>query len=146
MFEEPVRFLQDLISHDRSVLDCLYADHAFVKCSVGETLWRCVSSGRQKDWIRVEGVGTSGRGGLIPMSVFLTQNSPGLLSPVKRGYWVVKRLLGEYIPAPPPNVPDLPEDESRLGELTLADAAGKTSRTRQLRRMSQSFRFHWSGL
>jgi hypothetical protein len=48
------------------------------------------------------------------MSVFLTQNSPGLrTSPVKRGYWVVRRLLGETIPPPPPNVPELPQDESK---------------------------------
>ena len=61
-----------------------------------------------------------GRGGLLPMSVFLTKNSPGLrTSPVKRGYWVVRRLLGENIPAPPPNVPDLPDDEAKLGDLTL---------------------------
>ena len=37
-----------------------------------------------------------GRGGLLPMAVFLTQNAPGLrTSPVKRGYWVVRRVLGE---------------------------------------------------
>ena len=42
-----------------------------------------------------------GRGGLLAMAVFLTKNSPGLrTSPVKRGYWVVRRLLGENIPAP----------------------------------------------
>lgn len=125
MFEEPVRFLQDLISHDRSILDCLYADHAFVNVTLAKH-YGVEFPTDGKDWMRVEGVGTSGRGGLIPMSVFLTQNSPGLrTSPVKRGYWVVKRLLGEHIPAPPPNVPDLPEDESRLGELTLADALAK---------------------
>ncbi|HEY2880960.1 MAG TPA: DUF1588 domain-containing protein [Pirellulales bacterium] len=55
------------------------------------------------------------------MAVFLTENSPGLrTSPVKRGYWVVRRLLGETIPPPPPNVPVLPDDESKLGEMTLA--------------------------
>ena len=54
------------------------------------------------------------------MAVFLTKNSPGLrTSPVKRGYWVVRRLLGEHIPAPPPAVPELPKDEAQLGELTL---------------------------
>jgi hypothetical protein len=52
--------------------------------------------------------------------VFLTKNAPGLrTSPVKRGYWVVRRLLGEQIPPPPPTVPELPKDESKLGELTL---------------------------
>lgn len=57
------------------------------------------------------------------MSVFLTGNSPGLrTSPVKRGYWVVRQLLGETIPPPPPGVPDLPDDESKLGELTLREA------------------------
>src|SRR4029078_13070377 len=55
-----------------------------------------------------------------PMSLFLTQNAPGLrTSPVKRGYWVVRRLLGERIPPPPPNVPELPSDEAKLGDLTL---------------------------
>jgi len=40
-------------------------------------------------------------------------------SPVKRGYWVVRRLLGERIPQPPPSVPELPKDEANLGDLTL---------------------------
>ena len=54
------------------------------------------------------------------MAVFLTKNAPGLrTSPVKRGYWVVRRLLGEVIPPPPPTVPELPKDEAKLGELTL---------------------------
>jgi hypothetical protein len=54
------------------------------------------------------------------MAVFLTKNAPGLrTSPVKRGYWVVRRLLGEEIPPPPPTVPELPKDEAKLGDLTL---------------------------
>jgi hypothetical protein len=71
-------------------------------------------------WVRVDGASKYNRGGLLPMSVFLTKNAPGLrTSPVKRGYWVVHRLLGEQIPAPPPDVPVIPSDESKLGELTL---------------------------
>ena len=54
------------------------------------------------------------------MAVFLTANSPGLrTSPVKRGYWVVRRMLGEQIPPPPPEVPELPKDEAKPGDLTL---------------------------
>ena len=56
--------------------------------------------------MRVDEHSQYGRGGLLPMAVFLTKNAPGLrTSPVKRGYWVVRRLLGEVIPPPPPNVP-----------------------------------------
>jgi hypothetical protein len=57
------------------------------------------------------------------MAVFLTKNAPGLrTSPVKRGYWVVRRVLGEFIPPPPPNVPALPSDESKMGDMTLRQA------------------------
>ena len=70
-----------------------------------------------------DNAGKYGRGGLLPMAVFLTKNSPGLrTSPVKRGNWVVRRILGERIPPPPPKVPLLPADESKLGELTLRQA------------------------
>jgi hypothetical protein len=73
-------------------------------------------------WIRVDHASRYERGGLLPMSVFLTANSPGLrTSPVKRGYWVVRRVLGERIPPPPAVVPSLPNDEKSLGNLTLRE-------------------------
>lgn len=131
MYEEPIRFLTDLIQHDGSLLDCLYADHTFVNVTLakhyGIELPKDIeSSARTDGWRRIDGAGQFGRGGLIPMAVFLTQNSPGLrTSPVKRGYWVAKRLLGEHIPPPPPGVPDLPDDESSTGDLTLRDALAR---------------------
>ena len=71
-------------------------------------------AGGPDDWVRVDDAGHYGRGGLLPMAVFLTQNAPGLrTSPVKRGYWVVRRVLGEIIPPPPPNVPELPQRRSQ---------------------------------
>ena len=126
MFEEPVRFFVDLVQRDGSLTELLSADHTFVNQTLAEHYGaempeRANLSGND-DWVRVNSAGTIGRGGLLPMSVFLTKNSPGLrTSPVKRGYWVVRRLLGEHIPAPPPNVPELPEDETQLGALTLAE-------------------------
>ena len=72
-------------------------------------------------WVHIAIANQYGRGGLLPMAVFLTKNAPGLrTSPVKRGYWVVRRLLGETIPPPPPTVPELPRDEAHLGNQTLA--------------------------
>jgi hypothetical protein len=59
------------------------------------------------------------------MAAFLTHNSPGLrTSPVKRGYWVARRVLGEVIPPPPPTVPELPGDEAKL-DLPLRDMLAK---------------------
>ena len=119
MFEEPVRFLLDVIQGDRSILTLLDADHAFVNSALARHYGMAEPGGGSDGWARVEGVRKFGRGGLPSMAVFLTRNSPGLrTSPVKRGYWVARRLLGENIPAPPPNVPDLPADEAKA-ERTL---------------------------
>ena len=49
-------------------------------------------------WVRVDKASRYRRGGLLPMAVFLTQTSPGQrTSPVKRGYWIVRHVLGQHI-------------------------------------------------
>jgi len=120
MFEEPIRFFVDIVSQNRSVLDLLYADYTFVNPVLAKFYGVKAAVNGPNEWVRVDDASRVGRGGLLPMSVFLTASSPGLrTSPVKRGYWVVRRLLGEYIPAPPPEVPELPKDEAKSGDLTL---------------------------
>jgi hypothetical protein len=114
MFQEPIRFIEDAIRNNRPVLDLLYGDYTFVNQVLAEHYGIPGVKGDTDHWVRVEDAGHYARGGLLPMSVFLTQNSPGLrTSPVKRGSWVVQRVLGEVIPAPPPVVPELPNDESK---------------------------------
>jgi hypothetical protein len=123
MFEEPVRFFIDIVRNDRSVREFLGGTSTFVNPSLARHYGMPVPALGNDGWVRVDDASSYGRGGLLAMAVFLTKNSPGLrTSPVKRGYWVVRRLLGENIPAPPANVPDLPDDESKLGEVTLREA------------------------
>ena len=63
---------------------------------------------------KVDDADKYGRGGILPMAVFMTEYSPGLrTSPVKRGNWVVQKVLGIRVPPPPPVVPELPSDESK---------------------------------
>jgi len=115
MFEEPVRFLLDVFQNNRSILDLLYGRHTFVNPVLARHYGMPVSGTAASDWIRVDDAGPYGRGGLLPMAAFLTKNAPGLrTSPVKRGYWVAKRILGEEIPPPPPTVPELPADEAKM--------------------------------
>jgi hypothetical protein len=152
MFEEPIHFFVDVVREDRSALNFLYGDYTFVNAPLarhyGIPLPRPRSSRREEapstqpagsqslltsaatvgseEWFRIERADRFGRGGLLPMSVFLTANSPGLrTSPVKRGYWVVRRVLGERIPPPPAVVPVLPNDEKNLGDLTLREVLAK---------------------
>src|ERR1700727_1958979 len=73
------------------------------------------------DWEKATGMLQLGRGGFPGMAVFLTKNSqPQRTSPVKRGFWVVHKLLGEHIPPPPADVAVLPAKET--------DTNGKTIR------------------
>jgi Protein of unknown function (DUF1592)/Protein of unknown function (DUF1588)/Protein of unknown function (DUF1587)/Protein of unknown function (DUF1585)/Protein of unknown function (DUF1595)/Planctomycete cytochrome C len=123
MFEEPVRYLMDVAQRNRSILDLLYGNDTFVNRLLAIHYGMPAPGEKKKgldSWIHVNDAWRYGRGGLLPMAVFLTKNAPGLrTSPVKRGYWVVRRVLGESIPPPPPTVPELPKDEAKLGELTL---------------------------
>lgn len=125
MFEEPVRFLHALIRDEGPVLDLLYGTYTFVNGPLARHYGMPAPSD-DESWVRVDRADRFDRGGLLPMAVFLTANSPGLrTSPVKRGYWVVRRVLGERIPPPPPVVPDLPNDERSLGDLTLRDVLAR---------------------
>ncbi|MEZ5402363.1 MAG: DUF1592 domain-containing protein [Bryobacteraceae bacterium] len=118
MFQEPIHLLDDVIRNDRSMLDLLYGKDTFVNRVLAkhygiedQRLFRRGSRG----WAKVEDARKYGRGGILPMAVFLTRNSPGnRTSPVKRGYWVAKTVLGEVIPPPPPSVPELPSDEAQM--------------------------------
>ena len=143
MFEEPIRFFEDVIKNNRSVLDMLYGNYTFVNPDLAKhygmsEIPEFKPAGAERlpapwpaeparpahafadpsvtadTWVRVDDAGKYDRGGLLPMAVFLTQSSPGLrTSAVKRGYWVVRRVLGEVIPPPPPVVPELPQDEAK---------------------------------
>jgi hypothetical protein len=114
MFQEPIRYVEDAIQNNRSALDLLYGNYTFVNPVLAKHYGIPGIEGDVNNWVRVDDAKQYGRGGLLPMSVFMTQNSPGLrTSPVKRGNWVVQKVLGIRIPPPPPVVPELPSDESK---------------------------------
>ena len=121
MFEEPTR-LRRLPDSERQ------ADHRPAQrrrhlreqeARVSTTGCRSRAPGTIGNWST--GLHASGRGGVLGMAVFLTKNSqPQRTSPVKRGFWVVHKVLGEHIPPPPADVAVLPAKET--------DTNGKTIR------------------
>ena len=115
MFEEPIRFLLDVFRRNRSILDFLFARDTFVNPVLARHYGMPPVASEESVWVRVPDADRYQRGGLLPMAAFLTKNAPGLrTSPVKRGYWVAKNLLGDPIPPPPPLVPELPADEAKM--------------------------------
>jgi hypothetical protein len=122
MFEEPVRFLEDVFQSNRPVTDFILGKDTFVNPVLAKHYGIPISTQvGANEWVHVADATPYNRGGVLAMAAFLTKNAPGLrTSPVKRGNWVVKNVLGERIPPPPPSVPELPKDEATM-DLPLRD-------------------------
>ncbi|MFT7642245.1 MAG: hypothetical protein ACI9G1_004002, partial [Pirellulaceae bacterium] len=57
-----------------------------------------------------DGMRAQGRGGILAMATVLaSQSGASRTSPILRGNWVSETLLGERLPRPPANVPQLPD-------------------------------------
>ncbi|AMV31031.1 hypothetical protein VN12_02870 [Pirellula sp. SH-Sr6A] len=124
MWQEPIEFLHYLIQNEGTVAGILDADYMILDGRLAAHYGvKNAPPVYERKWSKFPEAKAYQRGGILSMAVFLTQNSPGLrTSPVKRGYWVVRRLLGELIPPPPPNVPELPNSDQQLGDKTLREA------------------------
>lgn len=108
MYEETVRFFEDMFRNDGSMLGLLDADHTFLN----ETLAKHygIEGVKGSRWQRVDGIRAKGRGGILGMATLLaSQSGASRTSPILRGNWVSETLLGERLPRPPANVPLLPE-------------------------------------
>jgi hypothetical protein len=136
MYEETIRFFTELFQNSGSVLHILDADYTFLNAELARhygipfagraTLPRSPNqrevSARQEPrpteassngWRRVDGVKQFGRGGILAQATTLAkQSGASRTSPILRGNWLTEVLLGEKLPRPPKDVPQLPEDEA----------------------------------
>ena len=108
MYEETIRCFEDMFRNNGSVLDLLSADHAFLNGTLAAHYG--IDGVTGSEWRKVKDVSSRGRGGVLGMaSVLASQSGASRTSPVLRGNWVYETLLGERLPRPPANVPQLPE-------------------------------------
>ena len=118
MYEESIRFFTDFFQNDGSVLGILDADHTFLNEELAKHYEIPGVSGTE--WRKVENIKKFARGGILGQATTLTkQSGASRTSPILRGNWVSEVLLGERLPRPPKNVPQLPEDEAATEGLTV---------------------------
>lgn len=121
MFDEVTTFLADLIRNDRPLTALLDADYTFANAELANH-YGVKTAPAGFDRIALP----PARGGLPTMALFLTKTSlPLRTSPVQRGVWVVEQFLGRKIPAPPPNVSKISEDEKSVDGLPIRDQLAK---------------------
>ena len=118
MYEESIRFFTDLFQGDASLLSLFNADHTFVNQRLAE--FYGIEGVWGEDWQRIQVAQEHGRGGILALATTLSkQSGASRTSPILRGNWISEVLLGEKLPRPPQDVPELPPDETATEGLTL---------------------------
>lgn len=116
MQQETFTFFDFMVREDRPVREVLLADYTFLN----ERLAKHYGiPGITGEGFRKVDVSKYQRGGVLGMGSVLTKTSfPLRTSPVLRGNWLLKHVLGMSTPPPPNNVPKL---EAVVGAKTLRE-------------------------
>jgi hypothetical protein len=126
MYEESIRFFTDFFQNDRPVTDLLNSDRTFLNEALAKHYGIPGVAG--PEWRMVSGIQQHGRGGILGQAAVLAkQSGASRTSPILRGNWLCEVLLGEKLPKPPKDVPQLPEDEAGTEGLTVRQLVEKHS-------------------
>ena len=120
MHEEPIAFFDEVLKHNHSIMDFIHSDYVMVN----ERLATHYGIPRVygPDYRKVPIDPHTHRGGLLTGAAILTMNSDGKDShPLKRGVWMLKRVLDDPPPPPPPNVPEVDLTNPEILKMTLKE-------------------------
>lgn len=120
MLEEPVAFFEEVLKRNHSVMDFLHSDYAVVNERLASH-YR-IPKVYGPHFRRVPITSQTHRGGLLTSAAIMTMNSDGKDShPLKRGVWMLKRVLDDPPPPPPPNVPEVDLTDPEILKMTLKE-------------------------
>ena len=122
MYDEAVSFFEYVVREERPIREIVSADYTFLNRALAKHygIEKEVASTDHVE--KVEGVDEFQRGGLLRLGAVLTATSAPLrTSPVKRGDWVLRRVLGTPTPPPPADAGSIPADEKLFGGLTIRE-------------------------
>jgi Protein of unknown function (DUF1592)/Protein of unknown function (DUF1588)/Protein of unknown function (DUF1587)/Protein of unknown function (DUF1595)/Protein of unknown function (DUF1585) len=118
LYDEAINFCAHIIQSDLPYRDLLSAETTFIDKRAAEHYgipWEASwESPNQLTQIR-----QFHRGGIFGLGAILTSTSAPLrTSPVKRGDWILRRILGTPVPPPPADVGSIPAEEVLADGLT----------------------------
>ena len=117
MMTEPTEFFAGLVRENRSLLELLDSDYAWVNADLARHYGILGVNG--STFIRVS-LSDRRRGGVTGMAAVLTQTSyPQRTSPVLRGKWLLEEVFGTPPPPPPPLVATLSSNDEKSEGLTF---------------------------
>lgn len=120
MQEEPIAFFHELLSQDHSALEFIHSD--FTMANERLAMHYGMDDVAGNHFRRVELGEKLMRGGLLTQPGLLAMNSDGIDShPLKRGIWMLERILNDPPPPPPPAVPEIDLSDPEIAKLTLKE-------------------------
>lgn len=120
MIEEPVAFFEEVLKHNHSIMDFIHSDYAVVNERLAAH-YR-IPKVYGPHFRKVPVTPQANRGGLLASAAIMTMNSDGKDShPLKRGVWMLKRILDDPPPPPPPNVPEVDLTDPEILKMTLKE-------------------------
>lgn len=109
MVEETHRFFREILDHDLPLLDFVSADWTILNERLARHYGIDTVSGQ--NFRRVSLPSWSVRGGVLTHASVLKVTANGTTtSPIVRGVWVLKNILGREVPPPPANIPAIEPD------------------------------------
>ena len=119
MHDEALSFFEYVIREDRPVREILFADYSFVNQRLAAH-YGLELDDSSVGHVRVDSMDRQRRGGLLGLGAVLTVTSAPLrTSPVKRGDWMLRRVLGTPVPPPPADAGSIPSDDVLADGLTV---------------------------
>jgi hypothetical protein len=120
MYDEAVSTFEYLVRERRPVKEILHADYAFLNKPLAKFYGLDEKVAPTDKVAKVDGASTFDRGGALRLgSVLTTTSAPLRTSPVKRGDWILRRILSTPTPPPPADAGTLPADDKSFEGQTL---------------------------
>lgn len=117
---EPVAFFQEILESNGSVLDFIHSNYTVVNEVLARHYGIKDVSGNQFRRVSLD-LGQR-RGGVLTQAGLLTMNSAGTDShPLKRGIWLLEKILNDPPPPPPPAVPEIDLADPEIAKLSLKE-------------------------
>ncbi|MDB5390153.1 MAG: signal peptide protein [Planctomycetaceae bacterium] len=120
MRQEPIAFFREVLYSNSSVMDFLHSDYAVVNERLAQHYG--IPGVFGPHFRKVPIMTETHRGGILTAAGMLSMNSDGTDShPLKRGVWLLERILQDPPPPPPANVPKVDLTDPRILQMTLKE-------------------------
>lgn len=122
MLDEAITTFDYIVRENRPVSDVLFAPYAFVnqRLATHYGFPPKITSGLSTELERIDDVARFHRGGLLGFgAIHAITSAPLRTSAVKRGDWILRRILGTPVPPPPADAGSIPAEEVLADGMTV---------------------------